>query len=50
MQNEMALIYESNDTTRIRLFSEEFVSKNKDKCHLIIEGNKIDLCTNYIFN
>ena len=46
----MALIYESNEMTRIRLFSDEFVSKNKDKCHLIIEGTTIDLCSIYIFN
>ena len=50
MQNEMTLIYESNETTRIRLFSQDFVSKNKDKCHLVIEGTTIDLCENYVFN
>ena len=49
MQNELTLIYDSNETTRIRLFSKEFVSKNKDKCHLLIEGKSIDLCETYIF-
>ena len=50
MQNELTLIYESNETTRIRLFSQEFVSKNKDKCHLVIEGTTIELTENYVFN
>ena len=49
-QNEMALVYESNETTRIRLFGEQFVEKNKSLCHLVIEGTKIDLCSFYIFN
>ena len=49
-QNEMTLVYESNETTRIRLFSEQFVEKSKSKCHLVIEGTKIDLCSLYVFN
>ena len=50
MQNELTLIYESNEETSIKLFSEEFVSKNKDKCSLVIEGTSIDLTSNYTFN
>ena len=49
-QNELTLVYQSNETTRIRLFSEQFVERSKSKCHLVIEGTKIDLCSYYIFN
>ena len=48
--NEMTLVYESNETSRIHLFSEEFVTRYKSNCYLVIEGTKIELCSLYVFN
>ena len=35
------------DSSDIKLFGENFVEKNKDKCKIIINDSETELCTNY---
>ena len=35
---------------RIRIFGDEFVKNNKDKCKIIINGKELDLCSHINFN
>ena len=44
-KNEMTIIYKLGDfDNEIKLFGEEFVKKNKEKCVLIIDGKEKELC------
>ena len=41
----MTIIYNINkDDNKIQLFSDTFVNNNKDKCYLIIDNEKHELC------
>ena len=46
--NQMSIIYKKKDGD-IRLFGDEFVKKNKNRCYLIINGKKNELINNYNF-
>ena len=41
--DEIGIIYDVKDLKEVRLFSKDFVEKNKDNCKLIIEGMEEDL-------
>ena len=43
-ENEITIIYNTNNDHKIKIFGNEYVNNNKDKCHIIIDGNKKDLC------
>ena len=42
--NEITIRYNINNDKKIKIFGKAFVENNKDKCHIMIDGNKIDLC------
>ena len=46
VQNEMILIYKQ-EKSEIKIFGSEFVSRCIENCHLIIDGEKKDLCSKY---
>jgi len=49
--NEMTIIYNINKKDdEIKLFDNNFVENNKDKCHLIIDDKKCELCDLYELN
>ena len=41
--NEMTIIYKTDKKNKIRLFGQDFVQKNKNKCYLIIDNEKSEL-------
>ena len=45
-QNELILIYKT-DKNDISIFGSEFVSRCIENCHLMIEGEKVDLQSKY---
>ena len=42
INNKMTIIYK-NDENKIKLFNEDFINNNKDKCYLIINNEKTEL-------
>ena len=46
-KNKINLIYNSNQDKNLNIFGEKFVSKNKDKIDLIINGEKSPLVSKY---
>ena len=48
--NEMTIIYNINIKDKIKLFGEDFVKNNKDKCYILIDIQKIELCDYYYLN
>ena len=49
--NQMTLIYKvGNNIDKIKLFGSQFVENNKDKCYLLIDNKKYDLCEYYELN
>ena len=48
--NEINIIYKLNKEYEIQIFSNTFVNKYEYKCNLIIDNNKVDLCSRLKLN
>ena len=49
--NIMTIEYKFSDyTDKIKLFDDNFVKNNKDKCYLLIYGKKYELCNVFLLN
>ena len=49
--NQMTIIYNiDKNIKKLKIFGEDFVKNNKNNCHLLINGKKIDLCSEININ
>ena len=48
--NEIIIEYNINNQDKIKIFGDEFVKNNKAKCHIILDGNKLELCQHIDLN
>ena len=42
-KNEMTIIYNNNKENKIKIFDNDFIKNNKDKCYIVIDNKKTEL-------